>query len=45
MKRFGKAEDVTIERVDALSKMGIPYKMDAIMMKRGNRKVVWDRVS
>lgn len=45
MKRFGRAEDVTIERVDALSKSGIPYKMDAIMMKRGNRKVVWDRVS
>ncbi len=45
MKRFGKAEDVTIEKVDSISRNGLPYKMDAIMMKKGKRKVVWDRVS
>jgi hypothetical protein len=45
MKRFGKAEDVTIEKIDAISRNGISYKQDAIMMKKGGRKVVWDRVS
>lgn len=45
MKRFGKAEDVTIEKIEAISKHGLPYQQDAIMMKKGGRKVVWDRVS
>lgn len=44
-ERFGKAEDITIEKIDAISKTGRPYKQDAIIVKRNGRKRVWDRVS
>lgn len=44
-ERFGRAEDITVEQVDALSKAGRPFKQDAIMIKRNGKKKVWDRVS
>ncbi len=43
--RFGRAEDVLIEKIDAVSKNGLPYKKDAITLVCRGRKRIWDEVS
>ncbi len=44
VKRFGKAEDVTIGKIEAISRNGFPFKKDAILVRKGKRQYVWDKV-
>lgn len=43
-ERFGRVEDVQLERQQAWNVAGRPYKKDVITLRRGGKKVIWDKV-
>lgn len=45
MKRFGKAEDVELVRIDKVTESGWQYKQEAIKIIKNGKPKLWDKVT
>lgn len=45
MKRFGKAEDVELVRIDKVTEKGWQYKQEAIRIIKNGKPKLWDKVT